>query len=84
MFRQACSGDEQSIRRTRGDYQLKIYIIVDIGCIECGEETKIVKVTQIKSEAQELATGSYFEGGQHSIEMLRQKSNVRHPSHIRR
>lgn len=57
------------------------YVIVDIGCIECGEETEVVGIYSSMKQAEAdykayLAKveandwGAYFHGGQHSVELI--------------
>ena len=58
---------------------MKVWVVVDIGCIECDEETKIVGVFADKEKAQSLATGGYFEGGQHSIECFESEVDIEVP-----
>lgn len=57
---------------------IKLYIVVDIGCIECGMVTEIILVTQNKKEATKLSTGEYFAGGQRSLEMFEKEIEVIH------
>jgi hypothetical protein len=61
------------------------FVIVDVGCIECGEETYIVGVYPSLAEAEAVARSyprddeptrtfrgdgeSYFSGGQHHVEI---------------
>lgn len=44
----------------------KIYVTVDIGCIECGEDTEILGVFSNREDCP--ATRNYFTVGEHSIE----------------
>jgi hypothetical protein len=44
------------------------WVVVDIGCIECGAETTVLGVFTDQARAKGLATGEYFAGAQHSIE----------------
>lgn len=49
----------------------KKYVVIDIGCIECREETEVLGIYETESEAKSKhEIGDYFEGGQHSIEVL--------------
>ena len=46
-----------------------IFVVVDIGCIECGEGTSILGAYSTREEAEAAhELGDYFSGGQHSIE----------------
>lgn len=52
-----------------------MWILVNIGCIECGVSTKIVGVYRDKKQADDLAeelndTNSWREGGQNSYEVF--------------
>ncbi len=49
---------------------MKVYVVVDIGCIHCSEDTRILLITQDEGRARELATGSYYGRGEHSVEVL--------------
>jgi hypothetical protein len=53
---------------------MSLYVVVDIGCIECGEETKVLGVFADKSEAEHVAEDhgapDYFNGGQHAVEVF--------------
>ena len=50
------------------------YIVVDIGCIECGEPTNILGVYKTKEEAEaNHIEGGYFSSGQHSIEIFEEE-----------
>jgi hypothetical protein len=47
-----------------------LYVAVDIGCIECGEQTTVMGVFETREEAE--ATVEFFEpwrGGQHCFEV---------------
>ena len=53
----------------------KQYILVDIGCIECGMETNIVGIFTNKKFAERLAENldkelDFHGGGQHSFEVF--------------
>lgn len=51
------------------------WVIVDVGCIECGESTSILGVytdvgeAKADSERRGIVFGDYFNGGQHSVEL---------------
>ncbi len=47
---------------------MALYVVVDVGCIECGEQTQVVGVFTEKLQAEAMATGAYFVGGQRSLE----------------
>lgn len=57
------------------------FVLVDVGCIECGEGTEAIGVYRTKKVADEAFRayiaekgadqwGYYFDGGQHNIEIL--------------
>lgn len=57
------------LRRVVGD--MKLYVVVDIGCIECGEDTAVLGIYKSREDAeQKHKLGSYFSGGQHSVEVF--------------
>jgi hypothetical protein len=50
---------------------MKLYIVVDTGCIECGEDTKILGVYRTREEAeQKHQLGDYYNRGEHCIEIF--------------
>jgi len=50
---------------------MKLYVVVDIGCIECGEDTAVLGIYKSREDAeQKHKLGSYFSGGQHSVEVF--------------
>lgn len=52
-----------------------LWLLIDIGCIECGEDSKPIGLYLTKAEAEKAADlnggeGSYFESGQHYVEIF--------------
>ncbi len=51
---------------------MKLFIVIDIGCIECGESTKVLGVYENQTDAMKahgMTYKSYFAGGQHCLEI---------------
>lgn len=46
---------------------MKVYVVVDVGCIECGEPTSVKGVFL---KPPDITLGEYFAGGQHSVELF--------------
>jgi len=54
------------------------FLVFDIGCIECGESSDVVGIYEAREQAERVqkeraegdANGSYFSGGQHSVEVF--------------
>lgn len=55
---------------------MKLHALVDIGCIECGEDTEIVGVFESRTAANKAQEngpgkdGGYFSGGQHRVSVF--------------
>lgn len=66
------------------------YIVVNIGCIECGVSSQIVGVYETKEEAQSIAdklehTHNWREGGQNGYEVYPMpKIGVTHPDYLKK
>ncbi len=49
----------------------KVWVVVDIGCLECGEVSNLVGIFPCKDEASLAASsGDYFSTGQHKLEIF--------------
>lgn len=49
----------------------KKFVVVDTGCIECGESTEVLGIYRTRKAAEEEhKEGDYFDGGQHCIEIF--------------
>jgi hypothetical protein len=50
---------------------MKKYVVVDIGCIECGESTEILGIYNTRKDAKkDHKVRTYFSGGQHVVEII--------------
>ncbi len=52
---------------------MKVYVVVDIGCLHCDEDTRILLVTPNEAKAKMWTTGRYLDEEacqMRSIEML--------------
>jgi len=55
-----------------------MYVVVDIGCIECGEPTEVIGLYETYETAEEARIarapqGTYFDGGQHAVQTFEVK-----------
>jgi len=41
-----------------------IFVVIDVGCLECGEETTVLKVCRTRAKANELVTALAKERGE--------------------
>jgi hypothetical protein len=50
---------------------MKVFVVVDIGCIECGEPTDVLGIFKTEGEADAAVQDpSYFNGGQHHVQVF--------------
>lgn len=66
---------------------MDVWVVVDVGCIECGQETHIIGVFQRADDAKKAfesqrakedaeGDGSYFAGGQRQLLVLKTTLSV--------
>lgn len=49
---------------------MQVWVVVDVGCMECGEDTEVLGVYPTKEQAEAAwKTGHYFTNGEHNVEI---------------
>lgn len=48
----------------------KIWVVIDIGCLECGESTEILYAGKKPPDTDKFILGKYFAPRPHSVELF--------------